>query len=116
MPSPVTAATLDAAAARLTQYMATRHVGEANGIRAKALARQLGLGERHLRRVISAAREQGLALCGHPATGYYIARTPDELQAAAAFLEHRAMHSLRLLAQMRRLSLPALLGQLQLPT
>lgn len=116
MPSTAADASLDASAARLTQYMATRHVGEANGIGASALARELGLGERQLRRVISAAREQGLALCGHPSTGYYIARTPEELKAAAAFLEHRAMHSLRLLAQMRRVSLPALLGQLQLPT
>lgn len=109
------AASIDILAARLTQQMA-RHLGQGNGIPAKRLAAELQIGERQLRRVISAVREQGLALCGHPSTGYYIARTPEELRQASAWLEHRAMHSLRLLAQMRRVSLPALLGQLTLPT
>ena len=107
---------LDRQAAQLILYMSSRHLGRAKGVPAYALALAMDWNTRHLRFVISTAREQGAPLCGTPKTGYYIARTPDELQSASAWLEHRAMHSLRLLAQMRRVSLPALLGQLRLPT
>lgn len=110
------ALTLDREAARLVQYMASRHRGAANGISASRLAAAMGISQRHLRHQVSAARELGCALCGQPRTGYYIATTAQELQQATAWLEHRAMHSLRLLAQMRRVSLPELLGQLRLPT
>lgn len=110
------ALTLDREAARLIQYMASRHRGVANGINAARLAAALDISPRRLRHLVSAARELGCALCGQPRTGYYIATTAEELQQASAWLESRAMHSLRLLAQMRRVSLPELLGQLQLPT
>lgn len=103
-------------AALLLQHMSTRHMGAGNGVRASELAAALGIGQRHLRRAISAAREQGAALCGRPETGYFIALTPDELKQAADFLEHRALTSLRLLARMRGVSLPQLMGQLPLAT
>jgi hypothetical protein len=43
-----------------------------------------------------------------------VAETPAELADACLFLERRALHSLRLLARMRRVSMPTLLGQLSL--
>lgn len=91
------------------------HQGKACGISAKDLAARLGITPRKLRKLISEARDQdGQAICGRPGTGYYMAATPEELQESCAFLEHRALHSLRLLSRMRKVSLPDLLGQLKL--
>lgn len=91
-----------------------RHQGREAGISAQALAAQLGVPTRHLRKAISALREQGIAVCGQPHTGYYMAVTPQELQASCAFLEHRALHSLLLLSRMKKVSMPDLIGQLRL--
>lgn len=91
-----------------------RHQGKESGICARDLAAELGVPMRQLRKLISAAREEGFAICGLPSTGYYMAQTPDELLQSCAFLEHRAMHSLRKLSQMKRVSLQVLLGQLML--
>lgn len=88
------------------------HQGRASGIAADALARQLGVTPRHLRKLISAAREDGIAICGKPASGYFMPVTPEELQETCAFLEHRAMHSLRKLSRMKKVALPILMGQL----
>lgn len=93
----------------------SRHQGAKSGIGAKALAAELGVSPRILRKLISSCRdEDGQAICGTPSTGYYVAVTPEELRASCAFLEHRAMHSLRLLSRMKKVSLPALMGQLML--
>lgn len=92
-----------------------RHQGADKGISAKALVLELNVPARQLRRLISRCRdEDGVAICGHPTTGYYMAVTPEELQQSCAFLEHRALHSLRLLSRMKKVSLPELLGQLKL--
>lgn len=90
------------------------HQGADRGTTARDLARRLGVRPRQLRRLVSAARAQGIAICGTPGTGYYLPRTPDELEAACAFLQHRALHSLRLMSVMKRVALPTLLGQLLL--
>jgi hypothetical protein len=93
----------------------SRHQGAGNGIGAKRLAEQLGMPPRRLRTLISELRDgDGMAICGTPSTGYFMAVTPEELQASCAFLEHRALHSLRLLSRMKKVSLPDLLGQLRL--
>lgn len=93
----------------------SQHQGAAKGIGAKALATQLGVPPRQLRRLISRCRdEDGVAICGHPRTGYYMAVTPAELAQSCAFLEHRALHSLRVLSRMKAVSLPDLLGQMKL--
>lgn len=93
----------------------SQHLGRANGVRADVLAQRLGMSPRNLRCVISQLRnEAGRPICGRPATGYFIAVTPEELRDACAFLRRRAMHSLRLLRQMRRTSMPTLMGQLNL--
>lgn len=90
------------------------HQGAANGIPAAVLASQLGVMPRQLRRLVCQARDQGVAICGTPGTGYFIPATPEELEASCAFLRRRALHSLRLLSRMRNVALPTLLGQLLL--
>lgn len=95
-----------------------QHQGHENGINACALARKIGLmgddGPRKLRLLVSELREQGVAICAKPATGYYVPVTPEELHESCAWLEHRAMHSLLMLSRMRGLAMPELLGQLKL--
>jgi predicted DNA-binding transcriptional regulator YafY len=98
----------------LLNALSARHIGRERGISAKLLAYELNVTERRLRHLVSEAREAGIPLCGRPEDGYFIARTAEELQETCAFLEHRALHSLRALSRMRRLSMPELLGQLKL--
>lgn len=104
------------AKALLLQVLARDHTGAARGVGAAALAAKAHTSERYLRTLISAAREEGIAIAGTPTTGYFIAETAEELQQCCAFLRSRAMHSLRIEAQLRRVPLADLLGQLHLPT
>jgi biotin operon repressor len=90
------------------------HQGRDKGIAADRLAEQLQVPPRRLRKLISEAREDGIAICGKPASGYFMPTTPEELQETCSFLEHRAMHSLRKLSRMKKVALPILLGQLLL--
>ena len=92
------------------------HLGADQGITGKALAAWFNWPTRDVRKYVSQLREQGTAVCGHPSTGYFIANTPDELEASCRFLRARAMHSLSLEARLRRVSLPTLLGQINLNT
>lgn len=92
------------------------HVGAANGITAKNLAIMAGLGERDVRSQVSALREEGIAICGHPRTGYFVAETQAELETTVEYLTSRAMHSLRLASRLTRIPLPDLIGQLKLKT
>lgn len=91
------------------------HEGARRGINARHLSGRLNCTERHVRDLVAQARLDGVALCGLPREGYYIAKTPDELQTTMAFLRARAMHSLRMEAAMAKMPLPDLLGQLTLP-
>lgn len=92
------------------------HVGAETGITAEALAEALGVNKREVRHLVTQLREQGIAVCGHPRTGYFIAANAEELQATCAFLRSRAMCSLALEAKLRNVPLADLLGQLRLPT
>lgn len=92
------------------------HVGVARGVTAKALAERLGVHERKLRDLISELREEGIAVCGKPESGYYIAENAEELEETCQFLRSRAMTSLHLEARLRKITLPDLLGQLKLRT
>lgn len=93
----------------------SQHQGRDAGICAAALAAKLGLSTRSLRKLISRCRQDdGIAICGQPAVGYFIASTPAELHQSCAFLQHRALHSLAALSRMKQVSLPDLLGQLKL--
>ncbi len=44
------------------------HHGAANGIAAKDLAARAGVSERDVRTQVTALREEGIAICGHPRT------------------------------------------------
>lgn len=91
-----------------------RHQGAGHGVHADVLAARLHITPRQLRKLIAAAREDGIAICGTPRAGYHIAATADELEAACEFLRRRALHSLRSLSRMQRVAMPVLLGQLLL--
>jgi len=94
-----------------------RHVGEANGIRAKDLAQQLGVHERQLRHLISQLIfERGVAIVGQPSTGYFIAKTPGEISRSVEFHRERALHELKKASVLSNVPLPELLGQLKLKT
>lgn len=92
------------------------HIGHRYGIGARELAAKLDINERKLRSFISELRENGVAVCGKPETGYYIAETKEELEQCCRFLRSRAMHSLTIESRLRNIPLPDLLGQLRLPT
>jgi len=93
-----------------------RHIGADRGVTAKAIAEALGTNERLVRELVTELRMDSLAVCGHPATGYFIASTKAELERTCAFLRDRAMHSLVLEAKLRGMPLADLVGQLRLPT
>lgn len=90
------------------------HQGRDKGVSAEQLAWTLAVSPRRLRRLISAARTQGIAICGTPGSGYYMPVTDDELDEACNFLLHRALHSLKLMSLMRKVAMPTLVGQLLL--
>lgn len=97
-----------------------RHIGAGNGIRGDLLVREI-LGdndmtaERHLRQIVNDLRRDGHHICAHPKTGYYLAETAAELDDTCDFLYDRAMASLAQVAAMKRIALPDLRGQLNLP-
>jgi biotin operon repressor len=101
-----------------TQVLAVlaAHVGRGRGIGAHPLAETVGVTERRLRACISQLREEGVAVCGHPKSGYFIAATAEELEESCQFLRSRALHSLAIEARLRKIPLPDLIGQLHLPT
>ena len=90
------------------------HVGASRGIMARHLAAQLDCPERQIRELVTEARMETVAICGTPRTGYFIAKTPEELEETCAFLRHRALHSLTLESRLRRMPLRELLGQLRI--
>ena len=98
-------------------------VGAGNGIHVAELVRRItgqqvshALLERRVRQHITDLRMEGAHICGHPASGYYMAETAKELEDTCAFLRARAMSSLVIESRLRKVSLPELLGQLALPT
>lgn len=92
------------------------HIGAASGVTAKDLAAAAGVSVREVRHQVSALREDGIAVCGHPKTGYYIAANAEELEETCEYLRSRAMHSLHLISRMTRIPMPDLVGQLKLKT
>lgn len=100
--------------------LAALPMGEAHGCTAEALVlaitgRKGDADQRRLRQVIEALRTAGHRICAHPAHGYYLAASDDELDRCCSFLLDRAMTSLRQVSAMRRVALPDLRGQLGLP-
>lgn len=100
-----------------------RHIGRHNGAHIDQLVAEITGGDgtepcqqRHVRLVILELRTEGHHICGHPATGYFIAESPEELDATCEFLYQRALASLRQISAMKHIALPDLRGQLKLPT
>lgn len=96
--------------------LVANHRGAGNGITAKDLAQRAGVTERDVRTHVSALREEGIAICGRPKTGYFIAETAKELEDTVEFLKNRALHSLHLASRLTHIPLPDLIGQLKLKT
>ncbi len=69
---------------------------------------------RKVREAVEALRRDGRPICATPEDGYYLAESEAELSQTIAFLRSRAMTSLAQIAQLRRVSLPVLMGQLQI--
>lgn len=92
------------------------HIGKANAISGEDLARLIGVDPRKLRYMTVSVIEEGIALCSHPANGYWIAENATELEATCQFHRSRALHELAKEAKLRKLTLPDLLGQLHLKT
>lgn len=101
----------------------SHHIGKEAGIHVRDLvARITGQilpnepMERRVRQIVTELRMDGAHICGHPSSGYYMAETPEELEQTLQFLRSRALSSLTLESRMRRISMPELLGQLNLKT
>lgn len=92
------------------------HIGRDRGITAAHVAGRLNVPARQVRSLVTELREEGVAVCGHPRTGYFIAATAQELEETCQFLRCRALHSLTLESRLRRVPLADLLGQLHLLT
>lgn len=94
----------------------SRHIGEQNGLTAEQIMLALCTPKRHVRTLVSELRMDGVAVCGTPRDGYYIAASKEELEETCAFLHARALHSLMLEARLRGVPLEDLVGQQRLKT
>jgi len=92
------------------------HIGAASGVSAATLAQLFHITPRHVRELVTELRLEGVAVCGRPKTGYFIAATGEEIEATCQFLRSRAMHSLTLESALRETTLGELLGQMRLKT
>lgn len=90
------------------------HVGRDAGVSCAKLAAQAQASERDVREAVTELRNGGVAVCGYPRSGYYIARTAEELDETCRFLRGRALHSLQLEARLRKLPMQELVGQISL--
>lgn len=68
--------------------------GAKNGQDVRSLAFVVGTSERAIRNLVDELIEEGVPVCAHPKTGYYIAETLDEAKAVHDFLRSRGLHSL----------------------
>lgn len=76
-------------------------VGAANGQSVQTLHFMLDTTERAVRKLVDELIDEGVPVCAHPSTGYYIAQTQEEVDAVADFLRQRGLHSLRKAKQLR---------------
>lgn len=99
----------------------SKHVGAANAIGMGELYEML-FGEpwksrindtSALRSLIRALRESGVPI-GSNGFGYYILRSDSEIAEYCRRMEHRALGTLKRISRIKKISLPAYLGQLQL--
>lgn len=100
----------------LLAVLSKDHIGRNNSISGHALASIIGCKPRTIRSLVLKLRQNAIAVCGQPETGYFIAETPEDVEATCKLLESHALHQLTVAARMRRTTLPELLGQLKLST
>ena len=100
----------------LLTVLSRDHIGRDNSVNGAALAVRLGVKVRTIRALVLKLRENAIAVCGRPETGYFIAETPEEVEATCRLLEQHGIHQLTVAARMRKTTLPELLGQLHLNT
>lgn len=100
----------------LLTILANSHTGERNSVSGQELAAQLGIKARTVRALVLKLRENAVAVCGRPETGYFIAETSEEVETTCRLLESHGVHQLTVAARMRKTTLPELLGQLNLST
>lgn len=101
---------------RLLAVLSKDHIGRNNAVSGELLAAQMGCKVRTIRALVLKLRENAVAVCGRPETGYYIAETAEEVDATCKLLEAHGIHQLAVAARMRKTTLPELLGQLHLNT
>ncbi|OYZ03467.1 MAG: hypothetical protein B7Y42_00370 [Polaromonas sp. 28-63-22] len=97
------------------------HQGKARGIHVRDLVMRItgelanGEGqERAVRKLVTELRLEGHPICAHPASGYFLAETAEELDDTCNFLRSRALSSLKAESRLRRISMAELLGQFSL--
>lgn len=90
------------------------HCGREGSIKSSALADRVGVTERKLRDFVTECRLDGFAICGSPKTGYFLARSQEELEETLNFLRHRALTSLKLASVLGNIPLGDLIGQLHI--
>lgn len=101
---------------QLLEILSRSHTGSDNSIGGQALASLLGVKPRTVRAMVLKLRENAVAVCGSPEVGYFIAETPEEVDATCKLLEQHGLHQLTVAARMRKTTLPELFGQLHLNT
>ena len=75
--------------------------GSANGQSVITLAFLLDTTDRAVRKLAEELIDEGVCVCAHPSTGYYIAATREEAQATYDWLRSRGLHSLKKASQLR---------------
>lgn len=101
---------------QLLAILSKDHIGRDNAIKGEALAVRIGCKVRTIRTLVLKLRENAVAVCGRPETGYYIAENAEEVDATCKLLEAHGLHQLAVAARMRKTTLPELLGQMNLST
>lgn len=99
------------------------HKGKSQGIHVRDLAMRITgqivnteAVERSVRKLVKGLRLEGNPICGHPASGYFLAETPAELEETCNFLRSRAMSSLEAESRLRKIPVAELIGQFQRQT
>lgn len=100
----------------------SRRKGRDKGIHIAALVvsltgeRSCQARERTVRKLVNELRLEGHPVCAHPADGYYLATTVEEIESTCNFLRSRAMSSLNAEARLRSIPVAELLGSIQTAT
>lgn len=99
-----------------------RHIGKSKAVSMGMLYREV-YGEdpknqvndtRRLREAVTTLRREGIPVCSSAAAGFWLASAGSELERYCAALRRSALRKLKMESELRKTSLPALLGEIQL--